>query len=81
MSVGLYSAMKHPSNGLQLGKLRHGAVKRDLAAASVKPLPEQGGVFSPPAAPLHPQEHVSSLQQLARGYMRETLLLHILPVL
>lgn len=58
-----------------------GLLKRDLARASAKSLPELGGVFCPLTAPLHLQEHASSLQQLAKGYARETLLLHILPVL
>lgn len=58
-----------------------GLLKRDLARASAKSLPELGGAFCPPTAPLHLQEHASSLQQLAKGYTRETLLLHISPVL
>ena len=42
-----------------------GLSKRDLARASAKSLLELGGVFCPPTAPLHLQDHASSLQQLA----------------
>lgn len=58
-----------------------GLLKRDLARASAQSLPELGGVFCPLTAPLHLQEQDSSLQQLAKGCTRETLLLHIPPVL
>lgn len=51
-----------------------GLLKRDLARASAKSVPELGGAFCPPTAPLHVQEHASSLQPLAKG-CRETLLL------
>lgn len=54
-----------------------GLLKRDLARASAQSLPELGGVFCPLTAPLHLQEQDSSLQQLAKGCTRETLLLHL----
>lgn len=54
-----------------------GLLKRDLARACAQPLPELGGVFCPLTAPLHLQEQASSLQQLAKGCPRETLLLLI----
>lgn len=54
-----------------------GLLKRDLARASAQPLPELGGVFCPLTAPLHLQEQASSLQQLAKGCTRDTLILLI----
>lgn len=58
-----------------------GLLKRDLARASAEPQPELGGASCPLTAPLHLQKHAASLQQLAKGCTRETLLLYILPLL
>lgn len=58
-----------------------GLLKRDLARASAEPQPELGGASCPLTAPLHLQKHAASLQQLAKGCARETLLPHILPLL